>query len=361
MRIGLLIYGSLNTISGGYLYDRKLVETLQGQGDEVELISLAAGSYERHLSDNLSIDLGRRLKALRAQVLLQDELNHPSLFWMNRRLKNQLPYPLISIVHHLRSKEYRPTWQNAIYRVIESAYLRSVDGFIYNSHASRQAVEAAVGQEPRRWRVIYPAGDRFNPDISEAEIRGRASETGPLRVLFIGNVTRRKSLHVLIDALALRAEKDCHLTVVGNLQVEPTYVQEVHRQVRKEGLADRVTWMGPVDDAKLAGLLRTHQVLVVPSSFEGYGIVYLEGMSFGLPAIGTTAGGAGEIITHRQDGFLIEPGDAGCLAELLRSLQLDQAMLVRMSLAARQRYLAQPTWAQTGQAARNFLVEMVKE
>ena len=53
MRIGLVIYGSLDTISGGYLYDRKLVEFLLHHGDQVEIISLPWRDYTRHLMDNL--------------------------------------------------------------------------------------------------------------------------------------------------------------------------------------------------------------------------------------------------------------------------------------------------------------------
>ncbi len=361
MRVGLLIYGSLDTISGGYLYDRKLVEYLHEQGDEVEIISLPWRNYGRHLGDNLSMDLERRLKALKVHILLQDELNHPSLFWMNQRLQNKLPYPVVSVVHHLRSNEYRPEWQNAIYREIESSYLRSVGGLIFNSQTTRKAVEGLIGELTGHWEVAYPAGDRFKPSISETEIEKRASEPGPLRVLFIGNVIQRKALRILIEALTLLVKKDWRLTAVGSLQVEPGYVKKVYRQIELEQVADRVTLTGAVSDAELAELLLTHQVLVVPSSYEGFGIVYREGMSFGLPAIGTTGGGASEIITHHQDGFLIEPGDASYLAELLHGLQADRALLTEMSLAARKRYLAQPTWEQTAQVARNFLSELSRQ
>jgi hypothetical protein len=61
-------------------------------------------------------------------LLLQDELNHASLFLLNRRLRKEVRYPLVSIVHHLRSSERRPTWQNTLYRRIERNYLESMDG-----------------------------------------------------------------------------------------------------------------------------------------------------------------------------------------------------------------------------------------
>jgi hypothetical protein len=72
MHIGLIIYGSLDTISGGYFYDRKLVEYLRSQGDVVEIISLPWRNYTSHLMDNFRFRLPQKL-----DILVQDELSHP--------------------------------------------------------------------------------------------------------------------------------------------------------------------------------------------------------------------------------------------------------------------------------------------
>jgi glycosyltransferase involved in cell wall biosynthesis len=357
MRVGLLIYGSLETVSGGYLYDRVLVEHLRGQGDDVEVISLPLRGYALHLLDNLSRYLRRCLRSGRFDLLLQDELNHPSLFWLNRRLKGTLPYPLFSIVHHLRCSELRPAWQNRLYLQVERRYLRSVDGFIFNSHTTLRAVEQlGVDLSARPHVVAYPAGDQFDSCISDAEIARRATEPGPLRVLFLGNLIPRKSLHTLLAALDQIPSGACVLTVAGSESVDPRYVYAIRRQIDRQGLANRVRLLGSLHTNELADCLRSHHLLAVPSTFEGYGIVYLEGMGFGLPAIATTAGAAGEIITPGVDGFLVPPGDASALAQPLRFLAQDRLLLTAMSQAARRRYLAQPTWEQTAGQIRNFLL-----
>ncbi|HLO16277.1 MAG TPA: glycosyltransferase family 4 protein, partial [Anaerolineales bacterium] len=105
--------------------------------------------------------------------------------------------------------------------------------------------------------------------------------------------------------------------------------------------------------------LRQAHLLVVPSSYEGFGIVYLEGMCFGLPAIGTTAGAAGEIIEDGQTGYLIEPDDSASLAARLKSLAEDRGLLTRLSTNARKRYLRQPSWEGTAANIRNFLYSFV--
>jgi len=99
---------------------------------------------------------------------------------------------------------------------------------------------------------------------------------------------------------------------------------------------------------------------VVPSSYEGFGIVYLEGMGLGLPAIGTTAGAAGEIIEPGQTGYLIAPDDSRALAEHLQSLAEDRGLLTRLSLNARERYLRQPSWAETANHIRKFLYSFLQ-
>jgi glycosyltransferase involved in cell wall biosynthesis len=98
--------------------------------------------------------------------------------------------------------------------------------------------------------------------------------------------------------------------------------------------------------------------MVVPSSYEGYGVVYVEGMGFGLPAIGTTAGAAQEIITHGEDGFLAQPDDSAAVAHALRVLITDRERLAQMGQAARRRYQAQPGWAHTCAQIREFLVRI---
>ncbi len=128
MRIGLVIYGSLDILSGGYLYDRMLVSYLENQGDHVEIISLPVRDYSASLADNLSGNLIKRLAALDLDILLEDELTHPSLFWLNARLRRRVDYPVLAIVHHLRSSEPRAVWANWFYRWVERRYLSSVDG-----------------------------------------------------------------------------------------------------------------------------------------------------------------------------------------------------------------------------------------
>ncbi len=348
MKIGLVIYGSLDTVSGGYLYDRKLVEYLRTQGDIVEIISMPWRNYGTHLMDNFHFRLPKDL-----DIVIQDELNHPSLIWAN---VGKHPYPLVSLVHHLRCSELRPQWQNDFYRTIEKKYLQSMDGFIFNSKTTKSAVNRLIVNE-KPSIIAYPPTDRFGKIISETEIRERA-KGDELRILFLGNVIYRKGLHTLLEAVKSLKSK-VRIDVVGGLTAEPKYSEEMQRLVSVNALSSNVTFHGALDNEPLIEMYKQAHVMVAPSSYEGFGIVYLEGMGFGLPAIGTTAGAASEVITHGEDGYLITPDDATTLANILSELANKRDLLLKLSLNAANRYKQQPKWGETAKSIREFLYRIV--
>lgn len=355
MKLGFLIYGSLDTLSGGYLYDRKLVEYLRSQGDTVEIISLHWRNYASHLTDNFHFRLPPDL-----DLLIQDELNHPSLLSANRRPHPHAPergYPVISLVHHLRCSEQRPAWQNWFYRLVEKRYLESVDGFIFNSKTTKEVVDSLI-ENGKPHIVAYPPTDRFGQGLSDIEITSRAHEAGPLRVLFLGNVIHRKGLHILLEALTLEG-LDIKLDVVGALNSEPDYAREMLKKSQISGLSSKIFFHGPLDNEQLIEKLESAHVLVVPSSYEGFGIVYIEGMAFGLPAIGTTGGGASDIISDGKTGYLVPPDDEAMLSERLSTLAKDRDLLARMSANALRRYRQQPTWNENAGKIREFLFSMI--
>jgi glycosyltransferase involved in cell wall biosynthesis len=356
MKIGLVIYGSLDTLSGGYMYDRKLVEYLRAQGDDVEVISLPWRNYFAHLTDNFAFKLPPNL-----DLLIQDELNHPSLIAANHKPH---PYPVISLVHHLWCSELRPKWQNDLYRVVEKRYLQSVDGFIFNSQTTKGVVNGLLGNSKPEV-IAYPPTDRFGKAIPESEIVERA-RSNELRILFLGNVIERKDLQTLLEAVRVSAfgtstepGAALRLDIVGSLTIEPEYAKKMQEFAIKSGLPSIAHFHGALNNQPLVEKLKQAHVLIVPSSYEGFGIVYLEGMAFGLPAIGTTAGAASEIIEHKKTGFLISPNDHQTLAAYISQLASDRNLLTELSLNARKRYIKQPSWDETAGQIRAFLKNMI--
>jgi glycosyltransferase involved in cell wall biosynthesis len=353
MNVGLVIYGTLDTVSGGYLYDRKLVAYLRQHGVQVDIISLPLSSYGRHLFHNLSTAYTQQLTT-QYDILLQDELNHASLFWLNRKLKRKNHAPIISIVHHLRCMEQWGWGKRPFYRLIERMYLGSVDGFIFNSQTTKQTVAKLISPLPHHV-VAFPAGDRFHPTITAAGITNRA-QNGLFRILFVGNLIPRKGLHTLIIALAPLRRLGWRLDVVGNTAVSPRYMQQIRRRVEMAELTKQITFHGSLPDNELRTLYEISHCLAVPSQYEGFGIVYLEAMGFGLPTFATTNGAAHELITDGENGFLMGMEETAVITHHLQKLMQDRHALTRMSLAAYGRYQTHPTWTQSMEKIYTFLI-----
>jgi len=350
-----VIYGALETLSGGYLYDRRLVETLRTAGDTVEIINMPWQNYARLLRHNFEAKWTRNLIDLDVDVLLEDELNHPSLFRVNQAIRNSVSYPILAIVHHLRSSEEHPKPFRWLYRLVERSYLQTVDGFIWNSETTRQVVQGLVGKSGAGV-VAYPGGDRFE-GLPEAEITRRSRRLGARQLLFVGNLIPRKGLHRLIPALGALEQEAWALNVVGDTSIDPSYTRRVQRQVEESRLVDRIQFVGRISDEKLVGEWRCSDIFVLPSSYEGFGIVTLEGMSFGLPTITSRSGAAHELVEDDVNGFLVDPANPDALAQAIRTYLSQPETLLKHSLAARRRFERFPTWDQTTQRIRQFLLE----
>lgn len=350
MRCGLVLYGALETLSGGYVYDRRLVEHLRAQGDEAVIISLPPRRYGRSLADNWN-GWERAVAWESFDLVLQDELNHPSLVFLNRRLRQRLRGPLVAVVHHLRCSEPHPRPARHVYRWLERRYLRSVDGWLCNSHTTRQVVTQVAGVN-RPAAVAYPAGDRFLQPLTPDAIHQRAQEK-PLRLLFVGNLQARKGLHHLLEAITDLPPGLVQLTVVGDTTMDQRYTQHIQAYLQRHPLP--VIMRGRLETAELAAVYRQSHLLALPSAYEGFGIVLLEAKGFGLPALATTAGAPAEIVRHDEDGLLSPPGDVASLRRYLLELAQDRDRLLRLSWQARASFDAFPGWEASMAQARAFL------
>ncbi len=355
MRIGIIIYGSLDTLTGGYLYDRVVAQGLTGLGHEVEVISLPTGSYLRRLCYGFFPGLRRRLLAGGFDILIQDELCHPSLILVNKRLRRHAGRPLlVALVHHVLCDEPRPFWQNMFFGLVERSFLASVDGFIHNSKTTRRKVASLVDHS-RPEVIAYPAGDRFGSPLSAEVIAKRTHRPGPLELLFLGIVIPRKGLLPLLSALSSVDRGVWRLSIAGGLDFDPAYMARAEKLIRQLNLSDSVRFLGPVQDDELIEILSASHLFCMPYAYEGFGIAILEAMAFGLPAIGCSNGAAHETISHGKNGFLLDPGNIAGLAPLLLQLHRDRDQLQQMALAACATYVSRPKWQDSIAAIDTFL------
>jgi len=358
MKVGLIIYGTLETLTGGYIYDRILVDYLRQRGHQVEIIALPNRNYARHLLENFTGRLIKETAARRVDLLLQDALCHPSLFRFNRRLRQNTAAPIVAVVHQVLCRQPRSPLQNRIYASVEKAYFKSVDAFIFNSNTTGRTVAQLTGGR-RPSVVAYPAGDRLGFLAAPHEIESRAREPGPLRLIFVGNVLPNKGLATLIRGLAELPRNSWQLTVVGSLEMDRRHVRRTAKLIAARNIRAQVSLAGPRNGPELASLLARSHVFVMPYSHESYGMAHLEAMGFALPVIGSSSGAVKEFVSPDKNGFLIDPGDLDTLQACLKRLDRDRQLLIKMSRAALQTFHEHPRWSDTMADAYRFLCGLV--
>lgn len=187
---------------------------------------------------------------------------------------------------------------------------------IANSHATAQAFIQSGGK-PDLVKVIY---NGFDPEMYQSSPADRARLRQELHLedkFVIGQFSRLspwKGQHVLLDALAQCPESVVGVFVGAALFGEDDYAEKIKQQVADLGLSNRVHFLGFRSD--IPQLMGACDVVAHTSTApEPFGRVIIEGMLCGKPVIAANAGGATELVTHRETGWMVEPGDSQQLAK----------------------------------------------
>ncbi|ELY87381.1 group 1 glycosyl transferase [Natrialba hulunbeirensis JCM 10989] len=349
MHVGLVVPGDLDQLSGGYRYDRKLVSALDARGDDVTVCSLS--------DEDPTLDRP-------FDVLLQDTLCSPTLVDRNATLEE--PETIVALVHlleHVGPIAGRETADDSSTTVThtgrehERRYLESVDAAVCTSEFTREQVSTLVTDDLPT-HVAPPAGRQPTPALTPDDI-GQRADTGPLRLVFVGNVIPRKNIETLLEALT-RVDRDVDwtLTIVGDDAAEPDYTRQIREQSSTSGIAHRVSFYGPVTDDVLESVLARSHALAVPSHYESFGMVYLEAMEFGVVPLASGVGGASELVADGTTGFVVDPDDPERIATIVTDLARDRERLASLATAALETAEAHPSWETTFEELRAFLVEL---
>lgn len=306
MRVTWMVYGELAAPTGGYVYDRLIVEGLQRCGDEVDVVDPRAIAASSRQTD----------------VLVGDALCVSELGAVFELAGRQVARVLL--VHHFPSWEIERSNRAAL-RAMEDRSVRASDRVIATSRSTAERVSAEHGG--LSVDVVVPGADRLPRCPREP---GRP---GPVELLFVGNLVARKRLHVLLDVLERLAELPLSLTVVGDPGREPDHARSVVGRVQSSAiLCGRVTIAGVVGEAALARAMARAHALVLPSSLEGYGMVLTEALHAGLPVIAARQAARAASIAEHDAVLAFEGPDE--LESALRRYVGDEWMRDRMARAA---------------------------
>jgi glycosyltransferase involved in cell wall biosynthesis len=231
---------------------------------------------------------------------------------------------------------------------------------IANSAATKQALLLnAPWLDPERIEVIYNGID-MQPFLQPGQ-RCLRTEWGippeaPL-LGFVGQLDKRKGVDVLLEAFARvhRQAPKARLVLVGRGPLQEMIESEVHRQ----NWGSTVLLPGFIDD--VVSVMQAIDILLLPSLWEGFGIVLIEAMAAGKPAISTNTSSMPEIIVDGQTGYLVPPGDAETLANRAIALLQNSSLREQFGRAGRERVAALFTLERMIEQLENFLQREVSK
>ncbi len=335
-RAAFAVPGSLQTPTGGYAYDRRMIAELGCLGWHIEVVNVGEG-FPWPTEATLATAHDRLLKVPSGWPIVVDGLAFGALPDVASEIGNQ--NPLLALVHHPLALEWGLSADQAdILRRSERAALASTKAVIVTSPATARIVASDYGVPLERITVARPGND--------AVPRARGSEGGPLHLLAVGAVVPRKGFDVLVAALATISGLPWRLTIAGDLTRDSTAAARLQAEIAHHNLTGRIAVLGAVSSGKLARLYETADLFVLPSYFEGYGMAYSEALAHGLPVIGTTAGATAETVP-REAGLLVAPGDPDALAEALSCVITSSSVRLRLAEGALSASRQLPTWPQS--------------
>ncbi|MGD9902160.1 MAG: glycosyltransferase family 4 protein [Vicinamibacterales bacterium] len=345
--LSFVVPGSLDTPTGGYAYDRRIVEGLRDRGWRVTVRELAgdypmpdAAARARAAALFATLDDGALVVAdgLALGALPDETAPHAA------RLR------LVALVHHpLGLETGLPAEVAAALVASERAALAMARAVVVTSPATAAGLDA-FGVPADCVTVVEPGTDPAPP----ARGTRRADPHAEVHLLCVASLVPRKGHQLLVEALHALRERRWRLTCIGSLTLHPETAAGIRALAAARGLADRIAFTGALHGAALAAAYHAADAFVLPSHYEGYGMAVAEAVARGLPVVATRTGAAPALVDDAS-GVLVAPGDLDGFTAALDRVVADDVYRDALAAGAARRAALLPTWPDAAAAFADAL------
>lgn len=335
------IPGDINTVTGGYIYERRLLEELRAHGRDVEHIQLGAT-----FPDPTTADMIHAVEALvaldPARALILDGLVYGSI---DPAGLAKVSAPIVAMIHHPLALEtgLDPVARNHLFAT-EKANLAMANQVLVPSPHTAKILANDYEVAPDRITIAQPGTE---------VVGGTPTPIDPPLILSVGIQHPRKGHDVLLQALAEVKDLPWRAVVVGSVH-DAKHAAELARLVETLNLSDKVSLAGRLPQEALDGLFATASIFALATRYEGYGMVFDEALAWGLPIVSCATGAVPDTVP-KGAGLLVAPDNSGQMAGALGRVLTDKALRVRMAKAALRAGAGLPTWQDTAKIAGGVL------
>ncbi len=340
MTVHLLVPGPFDAISGGYIYDRRMVEGLRALGETVNVVELPGSHPNPDEAATEGARAALRDAPANARIVI-DGLGLPAFLPLAQDLAERRA---VALIHHPTALEHGvPEASRTVLKAKERALFGAMARIVCTSPLTARRLPEEFGADPLRIGVVEPGTE---------EAPRAAGSGGPgCAILSVGTLVPRKGHDVLMRALARLTDLEWSLTIVGDDRRDPAHANGLRALAEELGIASRVTFAGEVTGAALEALYHRADLFALATKWEGYGMAAAEAMARGLP-LAITAGGAIAEVVVKGSAIVSPVDDVMSLSKGMRRAIFDADLRAEMAEAAWAGGQALPRWPDRAAAFR---------
>lgn len=341
-----VVPGDINARTGGYEYDRRMIDALRGRNWAVTLCQLDDGFPQP--SPATRARAAATLHGIAdGSVVVIDGLALGVL--PDEAIAEKIRLRIVALVHHPLAMETGMDAATVSWlRASEQRALTAARRVIVTSPATARTL-TQYGVPTADISVVVPGTDRAG--------LAAGSGGGAVELLCVGSIVPRKGHELLVRALATLKDLSWHLTCAGSLDRDPAASGALLALVKSEGLERRVECVGELPEPELAARYARADVFVLPTLYEGYGMAVAEAVSHGLPVVASDTGGIAEVLAG-EAGIALPPGDLHALTSALRRVVSDPATRTALAAGAARVRDRLPSWEDTSAVMDRVLIEV---
>ena len=341
-RIAFAVPGDLKTLTGGYIYDSRLIDELRIQGWHVDHIALPA-----EFPDPSPKEMAEAIQLLQdvpddCPVIIDGlafgALDHDQV--------KMLTAPLVALVHHPLAKENGLTEARR-------------DALFETEHENLSCVAQVIVPSPHTANILVKdynvATDRITvakPGIDQPQ--APSTPITPPLILSVGIQVPRKGHDVLLRALAENVDLAWQTVIVGS-PLDVDHANFLNDLCADLGLKDQVKFTGQLGSDALENLYQQASLFALATRYEGYGIVFDEALVHGLPIVSCDTGAVSDTVP-RDAGRLVQPDQPHAFGAAIRDMLTEPDLRHGCADASKRAGMARPGWAQTAKVVSDALI-----
>ncbi len=345
MTIHLIIMGDIQSLTGGYLYNLRMIEGLEQKGYSVNIFG-----YDWPWKNES--DLGRICrfyfeKLTVGSCILIDSLVLARLQMPVREFSNRFIF--VGLIHLPASYKFVPGGTGKLSGE-ELMALHQMKRLIVTGQFTHDLL-CKAGVNPANIRIVEPGTDPFPQKTHYKPV--------PSELLCIANFSPIKAQDILICSLSGLTARTWTLHLYGDKDRDKEYSNRINSLIKQFHLETRVILHGIATRDEITALFLNADLFVMPSLFESYGMALTESLAHGVPVLTTRAGNIPRTVPDGM-GILVKAGKAEELTDAIRSLLDDPNKYASLCAAASRYQLHARSWEQAVTEFEKIIREIIK-